>query len=101
MNELFQEKTAFFTPDGKKHFLVMPMDATNANPAFMAVVTCLEILWNKLYDQRAKHQEAENWAQLQKGKMPRQQPTYRKQYRKQGNCYTNKKHQNQNQDQPS
>jgi hypothetical protein len=36
MDQASKEKTAFFTPEGKKHFNVMPMGATNAHPAFVA-----------------------------------------------------------------
>jgi hypothetical protein len=64
MNKSSRQKTAFFTPDGKKRFGVMPMGATNAHPAFVAMVTRFEILWNELYEQRAKQQEDVNWRWL-------------------------------------
>jgi hypothetical protein len=54
MNELSKEKTTFFTPDGKIHFAVMPMGATNTHPAFVAMIIHFEILWNKLYNQRVE-----------------------------------------------
>ena len=39
MNQSSKEKTAFFIPNGKKHFNSMPMGATNAHAAFVAVVS--------------------------------------------------------------
>jgi hypothetical protein len=48
MDQPSKEKTAFFTPDGKKHFSVMPMGATNSHPAFVAMATKFKELWNKL-----------------------------------------------------
>jgi hypothetical protein len=31
-------KTAFFVPDGKKRFTVMPMGCMNSHPAFVAMM---------------------------------------------------------------
>jgi hypothetical protein len=52
MDQPSKEKTAFFTPDGKKHFNVMPMGAMNAHPAFVVMATKFKELWNKLYNNR-------------------------------------------------
>jgi hypothetical protein len=43
-----QEKTAFYVPDGKKHWKVMPMGATNAHPFFVALVERMHFEWNQL-----------------------------------------------------
>jgi hypothetical protein len=59
MHKSSQQKTAFFTPDSKKRFAGMPMGATNAHPAFVAMVTRFEILWNELNNRRAKMQKKE------------------------------------------
>jgi hypothetical protein len=64
MNKSSRQKTAFFTPDGKKRFTVMPMGATNAHPAFVAMVTRFEILWNKRYKEQAGSQNGTNWTWL-------------------------------------
>jgi hypothetical protein len=42
-----QEKTAFYVPDGKKHWGVMPMGATNAHPFFVAMVERMRFEWNQ------------------------------------------------------
>jgi hypothetical protein len=64
MNNASKEKTAFFTPDGKKHFNVMPMGATNAHPAFVAMVNKFKEAWDALYDTRIKHSAEANWIWL-------------------------------------
>jgi hypothetical protein len=64
MNQSSKEKTAFFIPNGKKHFNSMPMGATNAHAAFVAMVSKMEIKWDKLYETRCKKGKEAEWAWL-------------------------------------
>lgn len=64
MNEQSKEKTAFFIPDGKKHFNSMPMGATNAHAFFVAMVSKMEIKWQKLYESKCKRGNEAEWAWL-------------------------------------
>jgi hypothetical protein len=41
-----QDKTAFYTPSGKKHWTVLPMGATNAHPFFIAMINEMQAVWN-------------------------------------------------------
>ena len=45
-------KLAFFTPTGKKRFLVMPMGATNAHPVFVALVSKFKKEWDAMARQQ-------------------------------------------------
>jgi hypothetical protein len=56
MNKKAKDKTAFFIPNGKKHFNSMPMGATNAHPFFVAMIAKMERKWNKLYAKRVAKQ---------------------------------------------
>jgi hypothetical protein len=47
-----RSKLAFFTPNGKKRWTVMPMGATNAHPVFVAFISRLKIEWDKIAEQR-------------------------------------------------
>jgi RNase H-like domain found in reverse transcriptase/Integrase zinc binding domain/Reverse transcriptase (RNA-dependent DNA polymerase) len=47
-----RSKLAFFTPNGKKRWTVMPMGATNAHPVFVAFVSRMKIQWDKLAEQQ-------------------------------------------------
>ena len=40
-------KLAFFTPEGKKRWTVMPMGATNAHPVFVALISKFKKEWDK------------------------------------------------------
>ena len=40
-----REKLAFFTPQGKKHWTVMPMGSLNAHAVFVAMMTKLQAKW--------------------------------------------------------
>jgi hypothetical protein len=51
LDKASQDKTAFYTPSGKKHWTVMPMGATNAHPFFIAMINEMQAVWN---DQAAK-----------------------------------------------
>ena len=42
------ERLAFFTPDGKRRWKVMPMGALNLSPTFVAVTTKLQMEWDTL-----------------------------------------------------
>jgi hypothetical protein len=46
-----QEKTAFYTATGKKHYLVMPMGLLNAMTFFVAMIAVMKKEWNKLRDE--------------------------------------------------
>ena len=59
-----KEKTAFFIPNGKKHFNSMPMGATNAHAAFVAMVSKMEIKWDKLYEARCDKGKQAEWEWL-------------------------------------
>ena len=49
MNESSKDRTAFFTPNGKKHCNSMPIGAMNAHAFFVAMVSKkMEINWNVL-----------------------------------------------------
>lgn len=48
MTESSKPKTAFFVPDGKKRFTVMPMGVTNAHPVFVAFAVYLKKKWTKM-----------------------------------------------------
>jgi hypothetical protein len=54
MNKESKDKTAFFIPNGKKHWNSMPMGAMNAHAFFVAMVAKMEIKWNRLYENRSK-----------------------------------------------
>jgi hypothetical protein len=65
MNTASRDRSAFFTPNGKKHFNSMPMGAMNAHAFFVAMVSKMEIKWNKLYEQRTKKRQEAEWSWLQ------------------------------------
>ena len=54
MNQALKERTAFLIPNGKEHFNSMPMGATNAHASFIAMLSKMEIKWDKLYDSKCK-----------------------------------------------
>ena len=43
-----RDKLAFFVPDGKKHWTVMPLGATNAHPCFCAMMAQFRREWDHL-----------------------------------------------------
>ena len=45
-------KLAFFTPNGKKRWTVMPMGATNAHPVFVALISKFKKEWDQKAIQR-------------------------------------------------
>ena len=47
LTDMAKPKTAFFVPEGKKRFLVMPMGCTNAHPAFVAIMMKFQREWRK------------------------------------------------------
>ena len=47
-----REKLAFFVPDGKKHWTVMPLGATNAHPCFCAMMAQFRRQWDQLATDR-------------------------------------------------
>ncbi|CAJ1965610.1 unnamed protein product [Cylindrotheca closterium] len=49
-----KEKTAFFVPDGKKHFLVMPMGILSAHAFFVCVTIQFKKEWHELYKRDPK-----------------------------------------------
>ncbi|CAJ1946484.1 unnamed protein product, partial [Cylindrotheca closterium] len=49
-----KEKTAFFVPDGKKHFLVMPMGILSAQAFFVCVTIQFKKEWHELYKRDPK-----------------------------------------------
>lgn len=54
-------KTAFFVPDGKKKFTVMPMGATNALPFFVAFALRMRKEWDQLaMDRGIRAQDAQS-----------------------------------------
>jgi hypothetical protein len=52
LDKMSQKKTAFYVPDGKKHWKVMPMGATNAHPFFIAMVERMRFKSNQLAKSR-------------------------------------------------
>jgi hypothetical protein len=42
-----QARTAFFTPSGKKHWKVMPMGFLNSHAIFVAMMSKLQLTWDK------------------------------------------------------
>lgn len=52
--ESSREKTAFFTPEGKKHWLVMPMGILNAHAFFVCMTTNFKQEWHELYKSNPK-----------------------------------------------
>ena len=68
MNQASKEKTAFFIPNGKKHFDSMPIGATNTHVAFVAMVSKMELKWDKPYESRCKKAKEVEW-EWQKEKM--------------------------------
>jgi hypothetical protein len=64
MNQASKEKTAFFIPNGKKHFNLIPMGATKAHAAFVAMASKMEIKWDKLCEQRSKKGKEAKWEWL-------------------------------------
>ena len=54
LNKQSRSKTAFYIPRGKKRWKRTPMGATNAHPAFVAMMMQLEDLWNQKYKQERK-----------------------------------------------
>ena len=42
------ERLAFFTPDGKRRWKVMPMGDLNADTTFLAMMTKLQMEWDTL-----------------------------------------------------
>lgn len=51
MHEAAKEKTAFFTPEGKKHWKVMPMGILNAHAFFVAMSTDFKREWNQRFSE--------------------------------------------------
>ena len=49
MHENSKDKTAFFTPDGKKHFNRLPMGIKNVHAFFTAMVLNFRTEWNDKY----------------------------------------------------
>ena len=66
MNHALKKKTAFFIPNGTMHFNSMPMGATNVHAAFVAMISKMEIKWNKLYKSRCKKGKEAEWEWLKK-----------------------------------
>jgi hypothetical protein len=64
MSQASRPKSAFFIPDGKKRFRSMPMGATNAHAAFVAMVCKFEHKWNNLYQKRCQTQHDNEWIWL-------------------------------------
>ena len=54
MQDSSKEKTAFFVPEGKKHFTVMPMGILNAHAFFVCVTIQFKKEWHKLYKNNPK-----------------------------------------------
>jgi hypothetical protein len=52
LDKASQDKTAFYTPSGKKHWTVMPMGATNAHPFFIAMINEMQAVWNNQAETR-------------------------------------------------
>jgi hypothetical protein len=52
LDKASRDKTAFYTPEGKKHWMVMPMGATNAQPFFIAMVGDMRKAWNALAERQ-------------------------------------------------
>jgi hypothetical protein len=52
LRESSRAKTAFYTLRGKKRWRVTPMRATNAHPAFVAMVMRMRDEWGQLYKKR-------------------------------------------------
>ncbi len=64
MNPASREKSAFFIAAGKKHFNSMPMGVMNAHAFFVAMLSKMEIKWNKLYGVRTKKRKEVEWEWL-------------------------------------
>ena len=64
MNPASREKSAFFLAAGKKHFNSMPMGVMNAHAFFVAMLSKMEIKWNKLYGVRTKKRKEAEWEWL-------------------------------------
>mmetsp|Transcript_13167 Transcript_13167/g.31418 ORF Transcript_13167/g.31418 Transcript_13167/m.31418 type:complete len:1848 (-) Transcript_13167:281-5824(-) len=54
LHEDSKERTAFFTPDGKKHWLVMPMGILNAHAFFVCMTVNFKKEWQALYKEDPK-----------------------------------------------
>jgi hypothetical protein len=52
LDKASRDKTAFYMPKGKKHWMVMLMGATNAQPFFIAMVGDMGKAWNVLAEKR-------------------------------------------------
>jgi hypothetical protein len=48
LDKALRGKTSFYMPKGKKHWMVMPMGATKAQPSFIAMVGDMRKAWNAL-----------------------------------------------------
>jgi hypothetical protein len=64
MNPASREKSAFFIAAGKKHFNSMPMGVMNAHAFFVAMLSKMEIKWNKLHGVRMKKRKEVEWEWL-------------------------------------
>ena len=49
-----KEKTAFYTPNGKKHWTRMPMGILNAHAFFTAMVADMKNEWNGSHEENSK-----------------------------------------------
>ena len=47
-----RERLAFFTPDGKRRWKVMPMGYLNADPTFLSIMMKLYMEWDTLSKER-------------------------------------------------
>jgi hypothetical protein len=68
VNKASKDKTAFWVPDGKKRFTVMPMGqmgARNAHPSFIGMAGKFEEKWNALFESITKKHKQVSWKWLQ------------------------------------
>ncbi|CAJ1950406.1 unnamed protein product [Cylindrotheca closterium] len=56
-----KEKTALFVPDGKQHFLVMPMGILSAHAFFVCVTIQFKKEWHELYKETQKQHYKNYW----------------------------------------
>lgn len=52
LNDGSKEKTAFFTPEGKKHWNALPMGIKNAHPFFVAMILDFKQEWKHLFSEK-------------------------------------------------
>ena len=57
LNEQSRSKTAFYIPRGKKRWKRTPMGATNAHPAFVAMMMQMEDEWNAKYEAERRNKK--------------------------------------------